>query len=116
MLLDDYVISGIDNMTKSVKGWIKAHPQEITDFFKSFKEINFGSIAKGVGEALLTVSKYIKSFADMFGGKDLSWLGKFMVYGNMLGNFLTIAGGCRIGCIDFQRDNGCQEHPWNGMD
>ena len=93
MLLDDYVISGIDNMTKSVKGWIKAHPQEITDFFKSLKEINFGSIAKGVGEALLTVSKYIKSFADMFGGKDLSWLGKFMVYGNMLGNFLTIAGG-----------------------
>ena len=93
MLLDDYVISGIDNMTKSVKGWIKAHPQEITDFFKSLKEINWGSIAKGVGEALLNVSKYVKSLADMFGGKDLSWLGKFMVYGNMLGNFLTIAGG-----------------------
>ena len=93
MLLDNYVISGIDNMTKSVKGWIKAHPQEITDFFKSLKEINWGSIAKGVGEALLNVSKYVKSLADMFGGKDLSWLGKFMVYGNMLGNFLTIAGG-----------------------
>ena len=34
-LLATTVTDSIDNMTKSIKGWIKAHPQEITDFFKA---------------------------------------------------------------------------------
>ena len=92
-LLATTVTDGIDNMTKSLKGWIKAHPQEITDFFKALKEINWTSIARGFGEAALGVAKMVESFANAFGGKDLSWIGKGMIYGNVLGNFLTIGGG-----------------------
>ena len=93
LLLDDFIISGVDNMTESLKGWIKAHPEEITDFFKSLKSINWASIAKGFGEAALGVAKLVEAFAGKFGGKDLSNIGKFMVYGNLLGNALTIGGG-----------------------
>ena len=91
--LAENVIGGIDNMTASIKNWVKAHPEEITDFFKSLGDINWSSIIKGFGEAMLGVADLTKTFADMFGGKDLSWLGKFMIYGNVLGKFLTIAGG-----------------------
>lgn len=87
------VIGGIDNMTASIKGWIKAHPDEILDFFKSLKQINFKSLIKGFGEGLLEVADLIKKLANAFGGKDLSWIGRWMIKGNILGNFLTIAGG-----------------------
>ena len=87
------VIGGIDNMTASIKGWIKAHPDEILDFFKSLKKINFKSLIKGFGEGLLEVADLVKKLADTFGGKDLSWIGRWMIKGNILGNFLTIAGG-----------------------
>ena len=92
-LLATTVTDGIDNMTKSTKGWIKAHPEEITDFFKALKKIDWASIARGFGEAALGVAKLVEAFAGKFGGKDLSNIGKFMVYGNLLGNALTIGGG-----------------------
>ena len=91
--LAENVINGIDNMTASIKDWIKVHPQEITDFFKSLKAINWGSLAKGVGQGMLEVANLLKSFADIFGDKDLSGIGKWMIRGNILGNFLTIMGG-----------------------
>lgn len=93
MLLDKTFIPAIDRMTESAKKWIKAHPEEIADFFKSLKSINWGSIIRGVAEGFQGLAQLTKSFADMFGGKDLSWLGKFMVYGNVAGNTLTILGG-----------------------
>ena len=92
-LFDDYLIGNIDKMTASIKGWIKAHPQEIVEFGKALKSIKWGSILKGVGEAYLRVADFIVKLGDIFGGKDLSWIGKFMVYGNFLGKFLTIGGG-----------------------
>lgn len=92
-LLDDQFIPAIDRMSASVQKWIKAHPEEIADFFKSLKSINWGSIVKGFGEGLLQVADTIKGIADLFGGRDLSWIGKWMVKGNILGNFLTIFGG-----------------------
>lgn len=92
-LFDDYLIGNIDKMTASIKGWIKAHPQEIVEFGKALKSIKWGSILKGVGEAYLRVADFVVKLGDIFGGKDLSWIGKFMVYGNFLGKFLTIGGG-----------------------
>lgn len=92
-LLAENVITGIDNMTASMKDWIKAHPEEITDFFKSLKEIDLASIIKGTAEAMMNVADLGKRFAQAFGGKDLSRLGKLMVYGNILGRTLTITGG-----------------------
>lgn len=91
--LAENVIGGIDEMTASIKGWIKAHPDEILDFFKSLKQINFKSLIKGFGEGILEVANLVKKLADAFGGKDLSWIGRWMIKGNILGNFLTIAGG-----------------------
>lgn len=92
-LLDDQIIPSIDKMSESVQNWIKAHPDEIVDFFKSLKSIDLGSILKGVGEAAQNIAGLVKGISDMFGGKDLSIIGKFMVYGNILGKALTISGG-----------------------
>ena len=91
--LSENLIPAIDNMTESVKGWIKAHPEEIADFFKSLKSVDWGSIIRGVGQGILSVADLIKSLANMFGGSDLSRIGRWMVQGNILGKFLTIAGG-----------------------
>lgn len=92
-LLDSIVIPGIDNMSASIQKWIKAHPDEIIDFFKSLKQIDFKGLVRGFGDALLGVADLIQRIAGMLNGKDLSWVGKGMLYGNILGNFLTIAGG-----------------------
>lgn len=91
--LSENLIPAIDNMTESVKGWIKAHPEEIADFFKSLKSVDWGSIIRGVGQGILSVADLIKSLANIFGGSDLSRIGRWMVQGNILGKFLTIAGG-----------------------
>ena len=92
-LLDSIVIPGIDNMTASIQKWIKAHPDEIIDFFKSLKQIDFKGLISGFGDALLGVANLIKEIAGLLDGRSLSWVGKGMLYGNILGNFLTIAGG-----------------------
>lgn len=92
-LLADRITPAIDEMTGSIKNWIKAHPDEIIDFFKSLKQIDFKGLVSGFGEALLGTAELIERIAGILNGKDLSWVGKGMLYGNILGNFLTIAGG-----------------------
>lgn len=92
-LFDDYLIGNIDKMTKSIQGWIKAHPEEIIEFGKALKDIRWGSIIQGFGQGLQEVAKAITAFSKAFGGADLSWIGKWMVRGNILGNVLTILGG-----------------------
>lgn len=92
-LLSDRMIPAIDNMTASLKAWIQAHPEEITDFFESLAKINWQSLLKGVGEGILSVANLVKRFADAFGGRDLSRIGRWMIQGNILGNGLTILGG-----------------------
>ena len=87
------VIPGIDNMTESVKGWIRSHPEEISEFFKTMSEINWGSILKGWAEGMMTFARIVGGLGKLFGGADLSWIGKGGVYLNKLGRFLTIAGG-----------------------
>lgn len=92
-LLDSIVIPGIDNMSASIQEWIKSHPDEIIDFFKSLKQIDFKGLIRGFGDALLGVANLIKEIAGLLDGRSLAWVGKGMLYGNILGNFLTIAGG-----------------------
>ena len=92
-LFDDYLIGNIDKMTKSIQGWIKAHPNEIIEFGKALKGIRWGSIIKGFGQGIQEIAKAITTFSNAFGGADLSWIGRWMVRGNILGNFLTIFGG-----------------------
>lgn len=97
LLFADTIIPGIDKATKSIQNWIKAHPEEITDFFKTMGKIKWGSIAKGAADALMTYAKLFEQFGKMFGGKDLSAIGKFMIYGNALGKAMTIIGGITKG-------------------
>lgn len=93
LLLDKYIVGGINKMNEATQKWIKSHPKEIAEFFKSLKSINWGSIAKGFAQGFLELAKVIKGFSDLLGGRDLSGIGKWMVRGNILGNALTIFGG-----------------------
>lgn len=93
LLLDDFVVNGIDKMQLGVKEWIKAHPEEITNFFKTLSNIKWSSIAKGWAESMMTLATLLEKVGNLFEGKDLSWIGKFMVYGNLLGKAFTIVGG-----------------------
>ena len=70
-LLADTLIPGIDGMTASIKDWIHAHPEEITDFFKSLKQIDFQGLISGFGEALLGVGNLIERIANFLNGKDM---------------------------------------------
>lgn len=105
-LLDDVIIPSIDNATKSVTKWIKAHPDEITDFFRDLKRIDVGSFLKGFAKGIGDVAKVIDFFAklaDKVGG--LGSLGRFMGFGRFLGKASTVFGGLLKGT----------RHIWGGL-
>lgn len=89
--LDDKLIPSIDKMTGSVKDWIKAHPDEIVNFFKQFQDIDFASIIKGVGEGMLTIAQFYGSFARVIG--KIPKIGWFITIAGPLGRMLLMAGG-----------------------
>lgn len=91
--LDDKVIGGIDKMTASVKDWIKANPQKITDFFKTLTTINWRGFIEGVAQGSLALAQLITSIGKLFGGNAMKTLGKVMVYSGIVGRGLTIIGG-----------------------
>lgn len=93
LLLSNKVIPAIDDATAKVKEWIKAHPEEITNFFKDLSSINFGSFVKGLAEGMGELAGVVQKFARMFGGEDLSGLGKWIIRMNMAGKALTVMGG-----------------------
>ena len=83
----------INNISSALQDWIKAHPEEIMDFFNALKSIDWNSIVRGMGEGMLALADIIERFAHSLEGKDLSKVGKFMVMGNLWGKALTIFGG-----------------------
>lgn len=97
LFLAESFIPSIDNATASVKEWIKAHPDEIADFFTSLKQIDFKSFGKGIVQGMGDLAKAIKLFADFAGGEDLSKIGRSMIWLNMAGKFLTVFGGLTKG-------------------
>lgn len=92
-LLDQKIIPAIDNGTKAIKDWIKAHPDEITNFFKDLSKINIGSLFKGYAQGLGDLAKILDGFAKLAGGKDLSLIGRFFGNGRLIGRGSTIIGG-----------------------
>lgn len=92
-LLTDTVIPGIDKMTDSVKKWIKAHPEEITDFFNALKGVDWKGLGKGFLSGLGDIAKTIQLFAEKFKGKDLEKVGDFFSKLILLAPMLTIGGG-----------------------
>ena len=93
MLLTETLIPGINNLSESVKGWIKAHPKEITDFFRDLKNIDWAGLAKGFAEGIGSFAKLAQGIAKSLSGKDLSKIGRIIFDLNVLGNGLLIVGG-----------------------
>lgn len=95
-LLDDRIIPSIDRMTESAKAWIKAHPQELTDFFRQLSSINWSSLLTGFAQgvkAQASILTFFAKLADNIGGGSLAWIGRWGIYLNMIGKGLTIFGG-----------------------
>ena len=93
MFLMDKIIPAIDSATESAKKWIKAHPEQITEFFKTLKNINLGSFIRGYAKSLGTLAKAIEGIAKAAGGKNLGILGMIFGYGGLAGRVGTIGGG-----------------------
>lgn len=83
----------IDEISASIQNWIRSNPDKILDFINSLMNIDWLSIGRGMAEGLGEVLNFIQMFADKFGGKDLSGIGKTMVRLSWIGKALTIAGG-----------------------
>ena len=93
MLLTETLIPGINQLAESVKNWIKAHPKEITDFFRDLKNMDWKGLATGFVEGIGTFAKALQSLAKWSSGKDLSKLGRIIFDLNVLGHGLLVVGG-----------------------
>lgn len=92
-MLDEKIIPTINKMTESAKKWIKAHPDEIVDFFNDLKGLDIKGFAKGFASAFVTLAKGIQMMAKSLDGKSMKALGAFFGSAGFIGNFLTISGG-----------------------
>ena len=93
VLFADTIIPAIDNATKSVQKWIKAHPEEISNFFKDLASIDWGSLIRGYAKGMLTMIKLGERFVKLFSGKGLGAVGWFFGAGGGIGRAATILGG-----------------------
>lgn len=95
LLLDDFTINGIDKMQSSVKKWIKAHPQEITEFFRNLSQIKIGNFFRGYAKGLEIMIGLVEKLATALGKhpKLMGFLGGFLGMGGAIGRMSTIAGG-----------------------
>lgn len=91
--MGDGVRDWINSVSESIQNWIKAHPDELVDFFNDLKSIDWKGLAKGLGEGALEFARLISVFANWASGKDLSKIGKWMPRLNILGNGLLVVGG-----------------------
>lgn len=93
--LTDKVIPGIDGLTKKAKDWIKAHPDEIIDFFNDLKSFDWKGLGKGFMDGIADIGKGIKGLLDWTGEKniDMEKVGKFMAFLPIIGRGLTSFGG-----------------------
>ena len=92
-LLADKVGPGIDSVAKSVQKWIKAHPDEITNFFKDLKKIDWAGLGKGFIKGLGDIARLVDWAAQKLDGKSLEGLGNFFSKLIWLAPGLTIFGG-----------------------
>ena len=91
--LDDKVIPTIDEFAHKTQDWIKAHPQEIIDFFKQFKSINITKLAEDFAESALAFANAFGKLAGMLGDKGIGVYVKALPWLGALGRFFTILGG-----------------------
>lgn len=83
----------IDQWRVSLTNWIKAHPDEIIDFFVQLKNIDWGGFARGMVDGIKSIMDAVQWFAGLFEGKGLSKLGWFMMVSGPLGRAINTFGG-----------------------
>ena len=91
--LDKKIIPAINNLSTSIQDWIKAHPDEIIDFFNQLKSIDWSGLAKGMIDGLKTVTEAFEWFAGLFDGKGLKGLGWFLTIAGPAGRAINLFGG-----------------------
>ncbi len=96
-LFSDTIIPGIDNLAASIKGWIKANPDVIIDFFNTIKSFDFQGLFRGVGQGMLRTAKDYLGLFKMFTGKDAVAFGRFMARAGFYGKVFNILGGMMKG-------------------
>ena len=95
--LDKLVIPNIDKFGDSVSKWIKAHPEEITDFFKKLGGVDWKGLALGFAEGMKIYLDVIAQIGNSFGGIGLRWVGKWMAWAGIIGKGVTMIGGLMKG-------------------
>lgn len=91
--LDKKIIPAINKLSTSIQDWIKAHPDEIIDFFKQLQKIDWAGLAKGMVDGLKSVADAFQWFAGLFGDKGLQGLGWFLAVAGPLGRAINLFGG-----------------------
>ena len=91
--LKDGIKDWINDLSLSVQNWIKSHPEEIIDFFETLKGIDWKGLLKGLAQGMGDMLQILERFADFMSNKDLSKVGRFMVWANAVGKGLLILGG-----------------------
>ena len=107
LLLSNKVIPAIDRTTESVKKWIKAHPEEITNFFKNLSQIKIGNFLRGYAKGLELMVGLVERLSTALGEHPnlMTFLGGFFGVGGLLGKMSTIGGGLLKGT----------RHIWGGI-
>lgn len=95
LLLSNKFIPAIDNAKESVKKWIEAHPERITEFFGELSKIKVSNFFKGYAKGLELMVGLVERLGTALGEhpKLMTFLGGFFGVGGMLGRGATIFGG-----------------------
>ena len=91
--MGDGIKHWIDDLSASIQNWIKSHPEEITQFFETLKNIDWKGLLKGFAQGVGDMLGLLERFANFMSNKDLSKVGRFMVWANTIGKGLLIIGG-----------------------
>lgn len=87
------ITDGIDSIFSMGESWLNAHPDQVMEFFNYLRTFDWKGLVTGFASASKTVLGIIKNLFEMFSGGDTQFVGKFLVYGNLIGKVLTILGG-----------------------
>lgn len=90
----DQIRDGIDNISESISGWVKANPDKIMDFFNTIKSYDWVGLGKGIAQGFGEVFSLLKGIGDfLLGDSGGAKLGRAMVKINMWGKIISLFGG-----------------------
>lgn len=93
MLFIDTIIPAIDKMAASAQKWIKAHPEQIMEFFNTLKSIDWGGLLKGIAKGFGDIVGYMQKLSRISKSMNLEKWGRGLAQAGFWGRVLTIGGG-----------------------